>query len=114
MRITPHVAQNEFGYGGSAVDARTTRPAGYRLSQRKRKLVERAFGWLKTVELFANFSTLLKADRGVSAEDGHRRDYPVALGSRYQPRQVPVLKTSTWRDCCQSPSLLFGNDDPVV
>jgi transposase len=52
MRITPHVAQNEFGYGGSAIDARTTRHAGYRLSHRKRKLVEQAFGWLKTVALF--------------------------------------------------------------
>jgi transposase len=51
MRITPHVAQNEFGYGGSAIDARTTRHAGYRLSHRKRKLIEQAFGWLKTVAL---------------------------------------------------------------
>jgi transposase len=51
MRITPHVAQNEFGYGGSAIDARTTRHAGYRWSHRKRKLVEQAFGWLKTVAL---------------------------------------------------------------
>jgi transposase len=52
MRITPHVAQNEFGYGGSAIDARTTRHAGYRWSHRKRKLIEQAFGWLKTVALF--------------------------------------------------------------
>ena len=51
MRITPHVAQNEFGYGGSAIDARTTRHVGYRLSHRKRKLIEQAFGWLKTVAL---------------------------------------------------------------
>ena len=52
MRITPHVAQNDFVYGGSAIDARTTRHAGYRVSHRKRKLVEQAFGWLKTVALF--------------------------------------------------------------
>src|SRR5437870_3658333 len=52
MRITPHVAQNEFGYGGSAIDARTTRHVGYRVSHRKRKLIEQAFGWLKTVALF--------------------------------------------------------------
>jgi transposase len=52
MRITPHVAQNEFGYGGSAIDTRTTRHAGYRVSHRKRKLIEQAFGWLKTVALF--------------------------------------------------------------
>ncbi len=52
MGITPHVAQNEFVYGGSAIDARTTRHGGYRLSHRKRKLMEQAFGWLKTVALF--------------------------------------------------------------
>src|SRR5882672_6998635 len=51
MRITPHVAQNTFVYGGSAIDGRTTRHAGYRLSHRKRKLIEQAFGWLKTVAL---------------------------------------------------------------
>jgi transposase len=52
MRITPHVAQNDFGYGGSAIDARTTRHLGYRRSHRKRKLIEQAFGWLKTIALF--------------------------------------------------------------
>jgi len=51
MRITPHVAQNTFGAGGTAIDGRTTRHAGYRLSHRKRKLVEQAFGWMKTVGL---------------------------------------------------------------
>jgi transposase len=51
MRITPHVAQYA-GSGGSAIDRRTTRHAAYTLSQRKRKLIEQAFGWLKTVALF--------------------------------------------------------------
>ncbi len=51
MRITPHVAQYA-GFGGSAIDRRTTRHPGYALSQRKRKLVEQAFGWMKTVALF--------------------------------------------------------------
>jgi transposase len=51
MHITPHVAQYT-GYGGSAIDGRTTRHVGYALSQRKRKLIEQAFGWLKTVALF--------------------------------------------------------------
>ena len=51
MRITPHVAQYG-GSGGSAIDRRTTRHPGYALSQRKRKLIEQAFGWLKTVALF--------------------------------------------------------------
>ena len=51
MRITPHVAQNVARPGGSGIDARTVRHEGYRQSQRKRKLVEQAFGWLKTVAL---------------------------------------------------------------
>ena len=52
MRITPHVAQNIEHVGGSAIDARTTRSAGYLISQRKRKLVEEIFGWAKTVGNF--------------------------------------------------------------
>ena len=49
LRVTPHVAQNHARAGGSAIDARTTRHAGYRISQRKRKRIEECFGWLKTV-----------------------------------------------------------------
>ena len=51
LRVTPHVAQNVGRRGGSAVDARTTRHAGYAISQRKRKRIEECFGWLKTVAL---------------------------------------------------------------
>jgi transposase len=51
LRVTPHVAQNHARAGGSAIDARTTRHAGYRISQRKRKRIEECFGWLKTVAL---------------------------------------------------------------
>jgi transposase len=51
MHITPHVAQYA-GFGGSAIDGRTTRHPGYAVSQRKRKLIEQAFGWMKTVGLF--------------------------------------------------------------
>ena len=46
LAITPHVAQKARW---SAIDGRTTRHAGYHVSQRKRKLVEQVFGWLKTV-----------------------------------------------------------------
>ena len=50
MGATPHVAQNaKPGWRRSCVDARTTRHAGYVVSQRKRKLVEQSFGWMKTV-----------------------------------------------------------------
>ena len=51
MGITPHVAQYVRLRGGSAIDRRTTRHPGYTVSQRKRKLVEQAFGWMKTVGL---------------------------------------------------------------
>ncbi len=51
MGVTPHVAQNLKQPGGSAIDSRTTRHAGYRVSQRKRKRVEEVFGWMKTVGL---------------------------------------------------------------
>ena len=44
--ITPHVAARNKG---SAIDARTTRHAGYAVSQRIRKRIEEAFGWMKTV-----------------------------------------------------------------
>jgi hypothetical protein len=40
MNITPHVAQNENRSGGSAIDVRTTRHAGYKTSQVRRKRVE--------------------------------------------------------------------------
>jgi transposase len=48
MRVTPHVAQNTRGRR-SAIDGRTTRHAGYAASQRIRKRIEEAFGWIKTV-----------------------------------------------------------------
>ena len=46
--MTPHVAQNE-SRRRSAVDGRTTRHARYAHSQRRRKLVEQVYGWVKTV-----------------------------------------------------------------
>ena len=46
--VTPHVAQNDRGRR-SAVDGRTTRHRGYRQSQKRRKIVEQVFGWMKTV-----------------------------------------------------------------
>jgi transposase len=49
MKVTPHVAQNDGRRGGSAIDGRTTRHAGYKASQQKRKRIEEVFGWLKTV-----------------------------------------------------------------
>jgi transposase len=48
MKVTPHVAQNTNGRS-SAIDGRTTRHAGYAVSQRIRKRIEEAFGWIKTI-----------------------------------------------------------------
>lgn len=46
MQATPHVAQKDKG---SAIDARTTRHPGYKISQKIRKRVEEIFGWTKTI-----------------------------------------------------------------
>ena len=48
MKVTPHVAQNVNGRR-SAIDGRTTRHPGYKVSLRIRKRIEEAFGWIKTV-----------------------------------------------------------------
>ena len=48
LEVTPHVAQNDTNRR-SAIDSRTTRHEGYRISQRKRKRIEEIFGWMKTV-----------------------------------------------------------------
>jgi transposase len=48
MNATPHVAQNNKGRK-SAIDGRTTRHAGYAVSQQRRKRIEEIFGWMKTV-----------------------------------------------------------------
>jgi transposase len=48
LNVRPHVAQNSSGRR-SAIDRRTTRHPGYATSQRIRKRIEEAFGWIKTV-----------------------------------------------------------------
>jgi hypothetical protein len=48
-KVTPHIACNDTRRGGSALDGRTTRHRGYRLSQIVRKRIEEHFGWSKTV-----------------------------------------------------------------
>jgi transposase len=45
LNTTPHVSQKKH----SAIDGRTTRHEGYRISQVKRKRVEEIFGWMKTI-----------------------------------------------------------------
>jgi len=48
INVRPHVARNTSGRR-PAIDRRTTRHPGYAKSQRIRKRIEEAFGWLKTV-----------------------------------------------------------------
>jgi len=50
LKVTPHVAQNT-SHRASAIDGRTTRHDGYRVSQWKRKRVEEILGWLKPIGL---------------------------------------------------------------
>jgi transposase len=47
LNVTPQIAQNTARR--SAIDGRTTRHPGYQASQRRRKRIEEAFGWIKTV-----------------------------------------------------------------
>ena len=46
LNVRPHVAQRLVG---SVIDRRTTRHHGYGTSQRIRKRIEEAFGWMKTI-----------------------------------------------------------------
>jgi len=50
LKITPHVAQKD-DERYTTIDARTTRHAGYLISQQKRKLIEQVFGWKKVVAM---------------------------------------------------------------
>jgi transposase len=50
LEVTPHIAVKEPTRRGG-IDGRTTRHVGYEVSQKKRKLVEQIFGWMKTVGL---------------------------------------------------------------
>jgi IS5 family transposase len=46
LGVTPHVARKKRG---SALDGRTTRHRSYATSQRRRKLIEQGYGWMKVV-----------------------------------------------------------------
>jgi transposase len=63
MSVTPHVAAKVTG---SAIDGRTTRHAGYAVSQRIRKRIEEVFGWGKTVGPLAQ--TMLHGAERVGAQ----------------------------------------------
>ena len=60
INVTPHIAAKAKG---SAIDGRTTRHAGYDVSQRIRKRIEEAFGWGKTIGTTAK--TMLRGTQRV-------------------------------------------------
>lgn len=51
LNITPHVTRHHTRLGGSAIDGRTSRHEGYKISQKVRKRIEEGFGWGKTIGL---------------------------------------------------------------
>lgn len=59
LQVVPHVAQNEGLRGGSAIDRRAARHAGYAVSQRKR--IEERFRWMKTIGLLRKLRHLSEA-----------------------------------------------------
>jgi len=79
------VAQNTTNRA-SAIDGRTTRHAGYAVSQRRRKRVEEIFGWLKTV--------------GPAAAGDRRRMTPAG---RHSARPLRLLRAA-WRTTVPSSS----------
>jgi transposase len=82
MKVTPHVAQNTSGRS-SAIDGRTTRHSGYAVSQRIRKRIEEAFGWIKTV----------------ASQDKTRFRGRDRVGWASSPSQPPL---TIWCDCRSS------------
>lgn len=67
LNVTPHVAQNVSPRRPSAIDARTTSPPGYAISQRKRKLIEEVWGWMKTVGGFRRTRFIGRARTAMAA-----------------------------------------------
>ena len=76
------MAQNEKRPGGSAIDERTTRHAGDRVSQQKRKRIQQVFGWLKPVGMLRKAATPGNPLGG--------RQYSGGLLEQYGSRQVPL------------------------
>ena len=77
LGLTPHVAQNTTRRA-SAIDGRTTRHAGYTVSQQKRKRVEEVFGWVKTVALLRKTRHCGRAPSRVAVRPGRGAVQPGA------------------------------------
>jgi hypothetical protein len=93
LKVTPHVAQNHQGRR-SAIDSRTTRHAGYLISQRKRKRVGRD---LRRDENRRWDEEVAASRAALSRVDVHLR------GGGLQPGAHPeVGKRDCWSECMRS------------
>jgi hypothetical protein len=107
-RLTPHVAASTERRGGSAIDGRTTRHAGYAVSQRLRKRVEEILGWSKTVDGMRRNrfkgrerNAALRADRRHRLQPDEDCENPqrTSGGMKYpqkEPRQPAAKNQSGW------------------
>jgi len=85
MNVTPHVAQNIGKTRRSAIDARTTSPPGYVVSQRKRKLIEEIWGWMKVVGGFRKSRFVGQAKTAMAA---------YFVGAAYNLLRIAKLQTA--------------------
>jgi IS5 family transposase len=67
LNATPHVAQNIQKRRGSAIDGATTSWPGYLLSQKKRKLIEEVWGWMKSAAGFRKTRFVGRLKTGLAA-----------------------------------------------
>jgi hypothetical protein len=108
---TPHVAQNLARTGGSAIDARTTRHAGYGISQRKRKCIEQCFGWAKVIGPIwqVMVTRAVQGGPGVHADDGRLQPDAVAQsGGRERVKRVKMSHPgahAVMQPCDASPAI---------
>ena len=101
LGITPHVAANNTR---SAVDGRTTRHAGYAVSQHKRKLVEQVFGWMKTIGGLAQAPAPRRGAGGCDCDvcrgglqPGPHADAGGEAGVNARTTRTGVSERPTWR-----------------
>jgi hypothetical protein len=90
--VTPHVARNDERWGGSAIDGRTSRHAGYRISQIIRKRIEEHFGWGKTIGRIRQ-----TVYRGIKRVDQHFKLTMVASNLTRMARMPAVVPQGATR-----------------
>jgi hypothetical protein len=90
--VTPHVARCDDRWGGGAIDGRTSRHAGYGISQLKRKRIEEHFGWGKTVGKIRQ-----TVYRGIKRVDQHFKLTMLASKLTRMARIMTVVPTGATR-----------------